>query len=492
MDNNHRGGSPALPKNSSSPLPTSSQSSEPSPSLYRVFLFLGLGVAFAFFLLGLSVPPELRVRGDAGTYLNIASSFHSLSEAFFHVSEQGNGLPFLEYLLKFDNADVWVATLVILFFLFHCLSSIWFCKRVIARGWIEAASPWHGILVFLLLSYPSLVLHTTVPLTDTLGADLLIFSLCLMDTFQAKKAQFIAGILLGFAITVRPAYQFGILAGLFLLFLVRMRQGKKEKAWRAAFLPFFGCMLYILPSLVLCYQQFGSVGVRDPRPFYSMHQIQSGLKGARLLWFRDELISEKDELPVLPDPFMSENFYRPCKLESFLGFDDSSLMGCLMNRPLETSVFLVKKWIGLFDAFQMQPYAEPITPIWYKWLSRAFSLLAFLGQAGIFVFTARWGLKKIGFYLNSSTFGPPELARDSGLVFALGFTLTTLAFHLLVHVENRFALVLVPYALVYFCWMGHRWMSLPRTAARAWGIFGLVASLLFFLQVLQWDSIAGM
>jgi hypothetical protein len=456
------------------------------PRIWPAFL-LPLAGSVALFVYGINVPFDFRVRGDAYQYLMIAKGFGSLTEAFFHIGERSNGFPFFEYLLRLNDLQSWSVLIATVLFAFHLLASFWLCQKTVEKGWIVRNSFWHWLLGSLLLTYPALVLYTTTPVTDTFGTDLVIMAFCCLDAKGRRWMPIVGGITLAYAVTVRPAYELGsavALAAYGVTILARRNRAKKKTGfWRslAPVAPGLAALLFLAPTLVLCYSQFGVISVQDPATFAPVRHAQMGLKGGRLLWFRPELATG-DEFPVLADPFLQRHFYDPCKLDSILGFNDSSLSGCLGARPFSSVVYLGKKWIGLFDQFQLQPYAENLTPSWYTWLSRVFAALALWGQFVFLGFGLSWGL---------SWFRKTAVAPDPTLTAVFVFCAVTTFAHLLLHVENRFSLVWIPYSLAALVWgLSHLRSASPLKRA-AFLAAGLSCVALYFVQVLAWDSLSG-
>ena len=300
----------------------------------------------------------------------------------------------------------------------------------------------------------------------------MIVAFCLLATRQNLPKAVGIGLLLGYAITVRPAYGPGIMA-----MLVTYAVLKRSLHVGATALTTF---LYLAPTLLLCHSQFGVFSVQAPATFSPLHSAQMGFRGARVLWFRPEL-AEGTDLPILSDPFLRGHFFDACKLESILGWGDSSLVGCLLSRPLDSLVFFGKKWIGLFDQFQLQPYAETITPSWYTWISRCSAALALWGEFILLYLGVRWGLRWLKDQKMPQT--------DPLLAMMVAFVAITTLSQLLLHVENRYSLVWIPYCVVALVWRVSR-LSQDHTRAR-WTSLGVGAAIVavYFVQVLAWDAL---
>jgi hypothetical protein len=430
------------------------------------------GAASLLFFYGTSIPLDYRVRGDAAQYLSAARSFGSLGSALFHVGERANGLPFFEYVLRQNDLRLWTNVVCVALFLLHALACAALTRTLVLKRWIEPRPFWTWLVFSMLVAYPPMVLHTSLPVTDAFGSSVLVLAFCALARPRGLFRAAFAGAALAYAITIRPAYGAGVLAFLVGYATLSRRTRKPATIALAA------ALLFLLPVGVESFSRYHEFAVQDPATFDPVFHAQMGLKGARLLWFRPDL-AEGSEYPILPDAFMRSNFYNRCNLSSIMGIDSSSLTGCLLTRPIDSLLFLAKKWIGLFDPFRLQPYSEQLTPAWYGWLARAFSGIALWGQF-LLLGTAALALWR-RLRDRSATIDP-----WSGAVVL--FVLVVTALHLALHVEERFSLAWAPYAIA--AWVGFASRFRRFTPQRRWllsgaGLFILVS---YWLQILAWDS----
>jgi hypothetical protein len=445
--------------------------------------YLGsLAVAIFLFVQGLGIPFAYRVRGDAYQYLDAARKFDSFWSALTHVGDRANGLPLFEYLLKQQDSVLWTNGICIFIFGLHLLASAYLTRTVIQKRWLASNPFWEWILFSLLAVYPPMVMHASTPLTDTFGASLLIFAVCLLarvrGVLSAKDLTLatISGALFGYAITVRPAYEAGAIAFLMGLSALSLRKGEKQKACAVA-IAILGCALYLTPTWIQCYEHYHFIGVQSPETFDPTYHAQVGLRGARLLWFRPELADGR-EFPILPDSFMRSNFYDRCTLKSIVGLNTSSLTGCLARKAILTPLLFAKKWIGLHDPFRLQPYTELMTPAWYPSLARTFAGLALCGTLLLWVSVSLVFRKARRFIL------PHDPWTGAVLLFVTALALQ----HLLLHVEERFSLAWSPYAFGALIAFVSRF---PRFSMRMRWIAcgtGTLVILIYWAQVLAWDQ----
>ena len=464
-----------------------------------LLVLMAMGASIALFLYGIHVPFHLRVRGDAAEYLSIASQFGSLSDALHYIGARTPGFPLFDYLFIHQGAseplEIGVNRICWALFFIHEGTVVFLCWICSKLNLFPQHSIYYGLLFLLLAVYPAFVMHTTSPLTDTFGMDLLliVFSLFAWSECGAFKNNVtfiilgvVSGVLLGYAVLVRPAYWVAA-TGFLLVYAVMACMNRKLCKEFNVYSRFIvvtsATMVFcalIWPVLFSCKAHYGSLCLENPGTFPLLRHVKDGLVGARVLW--NLYPTPLSIIPVVPDPFMVKFFYFRCPLVSIIGTNEQSLLGCLAQHPFHTVIFLLKKLIGFFDAFRITPYTELVTPAWYVWVSRAFSSLAFVG----FVIALSQGVRS-GWRLLVH-----RQPASTPFTAAWFFCIILLATHTLLHVEERFILPCIP-----LCFIGlllkaqelsgkgvsthpcHRWI---------WCLFSMMLIILFFTQVLDWDS----
>jgi hypothetical protein len=171
----------------------------------------------------------------------------------------------------------------------------------------------------------------------------------------------------------------------------------------------------------------------------------------------------------VPDPLLTRVLGATCAARTLLGRD--GLLGCLVAQPLAYPAMLLEKSIGLFDTYQLQPYAVDVTPRWARIGSRPFGALAFAGLAA----AAAW----LVFLLWSAPASP--------LALVLIAPVAHVAWHALFHVEARYGLGAVPFALVMLV-AALQW-ALARPRGARIGVTGalILAGVVFITQTSRWD-----
>jgi hypothetical protein len=247
---------------------------------------------------------------------------------------------------------------------------------------------------------------------------------------------------------------------------------------------FAGCALVLAPVSYRCAERYGEVCLQSPNTFDAVRHAQMGLRGARLLWFQQS--SVPTEFPVLPDEFMVATCYRRCHLTSLSGLDSTSLAGCLLSRPQWFPVYLVKKWIGLFDHFRFTPYVEQQTPFWLCWWSRGYDSLAWIGFALGFL-----SLLAVARRLRDEG-GTATVADHLPLLMLVVFSVTMLAEHTLLHVEDRFSLPVLPLCALLLVAHGEgavlRYKGAGWRSVRGVALYSALAWALFIAQIISWDD----
>jgi hypothetical protein len=159
-----------------------------------------------------------------------------------------------------------------------------------------------------------------------------------------------------------------------------------------------------------------------------------------------------------------------CRARTLVGND--GILACILAEPIAYPLLLLKKSIGLFDAYQLQPYAVDLTPAWARLASRPFGALAFAGYGAV-----------LGWFLFLLRAAP-----TSPLVIVLSAPVVHIAWQALFHVEPRYGLAAVPFSLVMIVTTAQ---CLPRLgrAARAAAVLALiVAGAGFLAQTRSWDA----
>lgn len=452
-----------------------------------LFLF-GFCLAFALFSYGSDLPLSFRVRGDAAEYLNIAFHFRSFHDALHYIGARTPGFPLFDYLFfYFDNASSVVAKvnhICLTLFLFHQLTSLWIVFVSVKLNCFTRKSIEIGILFILLAAYPAIVMHTTTPLSDVFGMDLLLLAFSLFAPIQGDIQSrlfshtlqgIIAGGLLGYAVLVRPAYMTGVFGFLATLMLFT---GLKQRKMFTILIPAIVTMTVILfPIVKDCSTHFGRFCIENPSTFDIFGSINAGLGGAQTIWNYLPV-----PFPVYPDSFLSDHFHDRCYVTALIGNvnDTSNLFACFYQEPLYSLLFFVKKVIGLFDTFRLTPYTESITPSWYLWVSRFFSSIAFVG---FWIFLVDGCRCMIRFFRKRDT-------QISPLVAALWFfCITQAAMHSILHVEERFAFPLIPFCLMAVLLKLKNIREKRDTSATRWCwiVFSFMMLVLYLGQVLLWD-----
>lgn len=456
---------------------------------WNPLLFLvSFGLAFALFSYGSSLPLPLRARGDAAEYLNIAFHFQSFYDALHYIGARTPGFPLFDYLFFYFDGSNSVLTKVnhicLTLCLFHQLTSLWIVFVCGKYNYIKNSSIALGVLFILLAAYPAIVMHTTTPLSDVFGMDLLLLAFSLFAPIQENtKSQvfprifrgvFIGG-LLGYAILVRPAYVTGVFGFLTTLMLFA---GLKSRKIFIILIPAITVTAAILfPVVQDCTTQFGRFCIENPNTFDIFGSINAGLGGAQTIW--NYLPTP---FPVYPDAFLSDHFHDRCHVTSFIGsvHDTSNLFACFYQQPFNSLLFFVKKMIGLFNTFRLTPYTEHITPSWYLWVSRLFSSIAFVG---FWIFLVDGCRSIIRLFSRRNTAISPLFAA------LWVFCMAQAAMHSILHVEERFAFPLVPICLMAIIFKIKNLCNTDTTSTTRWFwiVFSFMILTLYFGQVLLWD-----
>jgi hypothetical protein len=430
-------------------------------------------VAVGWFLYVSSVGLPNRVRGDAVTHLRVAAGAGSIADVLGWAGERTLGFPLFLYGIRRafelvtplgdETLGAFVNTVAVVLLAIHVAASLFFFRRMQAVVGSSLGLALHPVTLSLLVAYPGLVAYTTVPLTDTLAADLLMVGTALLAGSMAAAA----GLALGALVLVRPS-ALVVTAALLLAALA-------QAAWRArGRVPALVITLFVWSGLVglqalNCTRAYGEPCLTEPAATRKAlgESIGWGTTSARHYWSRWS--GDVEGRVTVPDPLLTRVLGATCQAHTLLGSD--GLLACLVTHPLAYPAMVLAKSIGLCDTYQLQPYAVDVTPRWARLASRPFGALAFAGLAA----AAVW------FFVLLRT------APASLLALVLVAPAAHVAWHALFHVEARYGLPAVPFALVMlvatlqWAWTRPRVVSTAVTGALA------LAGVVFLVQAGRWD-----
>ena len=453
---------------------------------------LGIGLATVFllegvilFAYGLSLPIEYRVRGDAWEYMQLASKYPRPLELLAAVGPRSAGMPLvclaarlvLEAFGAEPRPEAWANAVAAILFGVHFLGSGSVTALALRAGVVR--SPGGRLVLFgLAAGFPALVAHTTVPLTDTLNADVVIFAL--HATERARAAGSLrasigfggcAGILWAFAVLLRPGN--GLPVALALPLGLAFAAWREPRARAGSAATVVVAALALAPIVHRCHAAFGEPCVQAPETFEPLAHLRQGLRGARVLWFHAGYTD--DGPPIVPDRFLVEHFADRCPLREIVGTGETSLLGCFARQPHLLPAFAFRKWVGLFDHFRFQPYAERLTPTWYRALSRVHD-----------------GLAWPGFFLALIAFARSVRRLSATAVAGLVYFAALVALHTIIHVEERYGLAWMPLACAGFVYGCEAALAATRdrrvVQALALVLAFVAADAWFYATVWSWDA----
>ena len=468
------------------------------------FILAGFGIALSLFYSGISVHFEFRLRGDAWSYMEIAQQFTSFSEALHYVGARTLGFPLFDYLFLYLDSNgsmlAKVNHICLTLFIIHELTVIWVWFSCIKIKLFTTSSIYFGLLFLVLSAYPAMVMHTTTPLTDVFGMDLLLIGFSLFAwvindpsdlTLRIRWgvtvfSGLLSGAILGYAILVRPSYWPGVVGFLTVYILMTgvsrllLRNWSCRQSMLMCIVAVLALSAVIIPVMDHCNSRYHTLCLQDPKTFNVLGSTLVGLSSARTPW--SYTLSPEGVVPSYPDTFLVKNFHHRCPLTSVMGrltSDNSNLLSCMYHAPQLVVVYFIKKMTGFFDTFRMTPYTELSTPSWYIWMARFFSSIAFVGF---------WIL------LWEGAKGTYQLAVHRKPVSALiaaawSFCIIQVSAHSILHVEERYAFPWIPFCIIAFFLKvkaiqekNHssnlRWM---------WLSFAVLVIIGYFIQVSVWD-----
>jgi hypothetical protein len=454
-------------------------------------------ISLKLFIFGLSFPLNYRVRGDAYQYLAIADQFPNLYAILQYAGPRTVGIPFIDFtigklVLSLTGEDSlsllsWVNAIGLVLLLIHLSSAWFFSKWFLKTGFIR--SHYFALaLFFLLATYPPLIGHTTTPLSDTLSVDLLLISVMTFHSaltteklLQSTLPAVVTTAMIGFSILVRPGNLMPFATALCVILIIATFRSARKAAVVGGII--VGSICVLLPFSQNCMQKYGVVCLQSPSTFNFIESTQSGLRGARISWQKMHL--SPGHTPILPDNFMYSRFAQKCEVQHLLGTDRTSLTGCLLLQPAALPLFLVKKWMGLFDHYRFTPYLEENTPAWLIFVTRLYDALAWVGFSLFALFALQATISK-----QYRTSLKEKLGKHLSSLFLITYSIVLLAQHTVLHTEDRYGFPLIPLALVTLMIHLER-LHLNSSAYQTWvprGIYCLVTGIAFVMQIREWDQ----
>lgn len=442
----------------------------------------GATLAVMMFFYATSVPIHSRLRGDAFEYMVIASGFSSVSDAFAYVGYRTYGFPLFLYTIKAvaspAGPDDWVAIASYYQFILHLCACAFFYAAFLKGIFQKAGLPriTAPAVAAALMAYPALVTYTTIPLTDTFCADLLMLAAAAYSAGRSAARRTalilccICGLLLGYAVMVRPSFGVAVAAFYCALFLGFIADQKWRSQIIGTALMTAATLVLILPTMKSVWDEYGSVGLQD-KAFVERSglSMQIGLSSVRVYW-SGKYVSY-DAAPGIRDPYLEKTYREKCAVDSV-----ASLTACLLSEPQALPLYFGKKALALFDVPHLQPYAVDLTPAWFVPLERIFGVAAFCGFISLFIMAGSHLLQHSS---KHTWIGLPWAA----------LVLTLMLLHTLLHVEGRYGLPAVPFSIPSL-FLG---FAAARQAGRRffgwWFLAISVSAACFVYQVNNWDSV---
>lgn len=468
--------------------------------LQKALVFsIASAVALKLFVFGLQYPLDIRVSGDAHTYLKIADGFSGFSSILAYAGERTVGFPAFEYgvreLLTVFSPKVfvlaWINVIGFILLVLHIATTWIFATWTRKIGLIRSDITSYVLFIYL-ATYPALIGYTSTPLTDTLTVDIILLAIVSFEyALQTKKIgscllfSTAAAVCSGLSILVRPGSLIGVGVALLVCCGITLFGNWHNKIVIGAVTA--GCLILLSPFFENCTNKYGEFCLQSPKTVDVYLSVQEGLRGARILWSKQADIGGK--FPMVSDAIMQENFYRRCQITSIIGFGDKSLTGCLFARPLALPAFLIKKWIGLFDHFRFTPYVENLTPTWLSILNRAYSSLAWIGLSLSFLSLGRIRHDSVKSNLKKMLF------KHTSIAFLVSYSITMLAQHTALHTEERYGFPLLPLCATMSFVYAEQCIKTYR--ASGWrrliplmGFCFLVLTV-FIVQISAWDELGS-
>jgi hypothetical protein len=406
----------------------------------------------------------------------------SLADVLGYAGERTLGFPLFLYLVRGAiglvgavSVETFVDVVCGVLLLVHVASSVLFFSSV--RTLIERELGWrlHPAALVLLLAYPALVAYTAVPLTDTLATDGLMLAVCALERAESAAAtgprlawSTATGVALAAVVLLRPAAIVPcavlVVAGVIRAVVTRAGRGIVASA-AVAFVVLVGL------HASNCARAYGTVCLTEPQATERAvaESVGRGVTSARHYWSSHS--SEPDGRVVTPDPLLAATLGADCHPTTLLGAH--GMLACLVSHPLVLLPFFTKKAVGLFDSYYLQPYAVDVTPRWARLASRPFGALAFAG------FVATWG------WLVAAV----RHRRLGGLLpLVLLVPLAHVGWQSLFHVEPRYGLPAVPFALVGLVLAVQALAGLPPRSRALLGAGLACAAVLSLVQTHWWDA----
>ncbi len=458
---------------------------EKTDLLCALVFAVGALAACLLFMYALSCPLSRRVQGDSLEYLKIADSFTSLPQALSYTGDRTYGYPMFLCLVGWiaspSDLATWLNGISIVQLGLHIVACILFYAAVLRPLFEKAALPRIAAasLASVIMSYPTLVTYTSLPLTDTFCVDLIMIAACIsfatlnQTVMKACLGSGLCGLVLGYTIMVRPSFWPAISAFCIVSMIhAALRLGKQWSAILKATSLVAGIATIIAPALWNGRNVYGTPALQKPEfvKACSVSCLQSGLYSVRVFWSFTR--HSKESLPGIRDPLLVEN-YEANKTDVQ---SPATLLKHLFSKPQVVPFYIGKKTIALFDEPHIQPYLAEETPPWFSLLQRVFATGSFCGLIALLVSLVTQIFSK----------RPQSWIGFPWAVFVVFLLMT----HGVVQIEGRYGFSAIPLCLASLFLGYSQARQLGTRFTCYWALTILIAAGIFLYQVTAWDHVA--
>jgi len=449
-----------------------------------IIILASINIAYLLFYYAVSLPPLLRIRGDAYQYLNIANSFASIHDAITYVGDRTYGFPLFLYLIKIifspTNANDWATKASYIQFSIHILASLCFYKFFLQNIFkqVKLSNIFAALVCGVIICYPTVVANTSIQLVDTLGLDLLLFVVVLYKAsfiFQRRIITFIiagfCGLLLGYTIMVMPLLWPPAIILYIVSIVEKFGSSFKHPNRIVIFISMtIGVLTPILPTMHQIWSKDHTVGIQNTKylEYYTKSGFQNGLSNVRVFWSTRNPSNKIH--PGIYDPYLTKIYGETCKADSPI-----SVIKCLFSRPLAIPIYFTKKIIAIFDVPYLQSYTVDMTPTWFIPWERLFGMFSFSGFM----------------YLILNTIARPFLKLK---VDWLGwnwsfFAIFWIGMITFLPIEGRHGFVAIPFAIASLFLSFATMRQLGAKFIVAWIYILSISCCLFLYQTYLWDLV---
>jgi len=476
-------------------------------------VLVGVVLAIVILVPLATLPPRLRVRGDAYDYVKFSLRMQQTHEWLTPPGNRSIGMPLLLVVLHMLFGPLarvtgrpWLDFVPYALLTLHVIAC-WIACRALS-GWRLLGAPVAWLTV--LIAHLGLVSHASTPLTDTPSTDCVLLAVAATATMLARPpgepvrwrrwSEWLIpcglGVILSALVLLRPVAMVG--ATISVVLLGSLLVVRRRPVALAGLI--LGLSLVLGPALSAGHDRFGTLTLQNPR---SAAETAARIAPAGLDNVRTYFVGRALGATFVADPILTEGVRAKYIRNSDNFF--ANTVAYVLRHPSALALLVMRKSIALCDQRHLTPYTVAHTPNHIASVGRALGALTW---AGLVVLAARLGAGLFWWVVTRAGRLAPFLARWTGVgatwscpeaacdgdeavrtLVVVSLPLAYFATYFLTTVESRYGLCAAPFGLLALgAWLNKRRSSRGLLRRLRWVLLGLLISV-FYATVWSWDGL---